>query len=56
MSRVSSDVDNIQRYNLNPLIEIFRAPFMIIASLVMLIYLNAGLTLVAFIVLPLMGA
>ncbi|AFL97603.1 ABC transporter ATP-binding protein [Ornithobacterium rhinotracheale] len=55
MSRVSSDVDNIQRYNLNPLIEIFRAPFMIIASLVMLIYLNAGLTLVAFIVLPLMG-
>ncbi|MRI63103.1 ABC transporter ATP-binding protein [Ornithobacterium rhinotracheale] len=55
MSRVSSDVDNIQHYSLNPLIEIFRAPFMIIASLVMLIYLNAGLTLVAFIVLPLMG-
>lgn len=56
MSRVSSDVDNIQRYSLNPLIEIFRAPFMIIASLIMLIYLNAGLTLVAFIVLPLMGS
>ena len=55
MSRVTSDVEGIKGFILSPLVEIFRAPFMIIVSLVTLIYLNPSLTLVAFIVLPLMG-
>lgn len=55
MSRITSDIENINTFILNSLIEIFRSPFMIVASLVTLIYLNASLTMVAFIVLPLMG-
>lgn len=55
MTRISSDVDNLQRFTLIPLIEFFRAPFMIIIALVMLIYINWQLTLAAFIILPIMG-
>lgn len=55
MSRVSSDVDNIQRFMLMPLIEIIRSPFMIIATLSMLFYMNLELTLVTLALLPIMG-
>lgn len=55
MTRVSSDVDNIQRFMLMPLIEIVRSPFMIIATLSMLFYMNLELTLVTLILLPIMG-
>lgn len=55
MTRISSDVDNVQRYTLLPVIELFRSPFMIIATLVMLIYMNWELTLAAFVILPIMG-
>ncbi|MGI9527893.1 MAG: ABC transporter ATP-binding protein [Weeksellaceae bacterium] len=55
MTRISSDVDHVQRYTLLPLIEFFRAPFMIIIALGMLIYINWQLTLAAFVILPVMG-
>ncbi|MDO5656005.1 MAG: ABC transporter ATP-binding protein [Flavobacteriaceae bacterium] len=55
MTRISSDVDNVQRFTLLPVIELFRSPFMIIATLVMLIYINWQLTLAAFVILPIMG-
>ncbi|MXV38081.1 ATP-binding cassette domain-containing protein [Flavobacteriaceae bacterium Ap0902] len=55
VTRISSDVDNLQRYTLLPLIEFFRAPFMIIITLGMLIYINWQLTLAAFLILPVMG-
>ena len=55
MTRISSDVDNVQRYTLLPVIELFRSPFMIIATLLMLIYMNWQLTLAAFVILPVMG-
>lgn len=55
MTRISSDVDNLQAYNLLPLIEFFRAPFMLIITLGMLIFINWQLTLAAFVILPVMG-
>lgn len=55
MTRISSDVDSVQRFTLMPIIEFFRAPFMIIATLSMLIFMNWQLTLAAFVILPVMG-
>lgn len=55
MTRISSDVDNVQRFTLIPIVELVRAPFMIVATLCMLIYMNAQLTLAALIILPVMG-
>lgn len=55
MSRISSDADNIQRFMLVPLIEIVRSPFMIISTLVMLLYINPELTLITLVLLPIMG-
>lgn len=55
MTRISSDVDNVQRYTLLPVIELFRSPFMLIATLAMLLYMNWQLTLAALIILPVMG-
>lgn len=55
MTRISSDVDNVQRYTLLPVIELFRSPFMLVSTLLVLIYMNWKLTLVAFIMLPIMG-
>lgn len=55
MTRISSDVDGVQRFTLMPIIEFFRAPIMIIATLAMLIFMNWKLTLAAFVILPVMG-
>lgn len=55
MTRISSDVDSVQRFTLMPIIEFFRAPIMIVATLAMLIFMNWKLTLAAFIILPVMG-
>lgn len=55
ITRVSSDVDNLQAYVLMPIVEVFRAPFMILATLAMLIFMNWELTLAALIILPIMG-
>lgn len=55
MTRISSDVDGVQRFTLMPIIEFFRAPIMILATLAMLIFMNWKLTLAAFIILPVMG-
>lgn len=55
ITRVSSDVDYVQGYVLMPIVEVFRAPFMILATLAMLIFMNWELTLAALIILPIMG-
>ena len=55
MTRISSDVDMVQRFTLLPVIEFVRSPFMLLATLTMLIYINWQLTLAAFVILPIMG-
>ena len=55
MTRISSDVDNVKAYMLMPVIELVRSPFMIVATLITLIYMNWQLTLAACVILPVMG-
>jgi len=51
LSRITADVQEIEWSILNVLEVIFRAPFMIIGSLIMMIYISPSLTMFAFVLL-----
>ena len=51
MSRITADVQEVEWSILNVLEVIFRAPFMIIGSLIMMIYISPSLTMFAFVLL-----
>ncbi len=51
MSRITADVQEIEWSILNVLEVVFRAPFMIIGSLIMMIYISSSLTVFAFVLL-----
>lgn len=55
MARVSADVAEVEYSLLAGIIELARAPFMIVTTLITLFYIDYQLTLFALIVFPLMG-
>ncbi len=55
MSRISNDIGAVDTGIMGTLVDLINAPFMIIASLVMLFMLDAQLTLFSLLVFPVMG-